>query len=381
MSRIVLSLALAALTLALTPAPSVGRADSRRADRALDSALSELVRTRSGPPGAIAVVQRGASRRSHFAGVAVVGTHKRPRVSDLMRIASVSKAFSGASALSLVAAGRLRLDDTIGKLLPDLPAAWAPVTLAQALHHTSGLPDFTAADGFRKAFVAAPHATPQPRELLSFAAGEPLQFAPGSRFSYSNTDNVVVALMTSAATGSPYAAVLRSQVARPLRLRRTSLPTGFRLPAPAIHGYDTSDAKPDDVTTLSSASWAFASGGIVSTPADLNTFVRGYVGRRLFGRALQRRQLALVPGSSEPPGPGRNSAGLGIFRYRTRCGTVYGHTGNIFGYTQFIAASLDGRRSATVSASGQFSQNRSAKVFKKLRGVFGRAVCAATARP
>ena len=41
--------------------------------------------------------------------------------------------------------------------------------------------------------------------------------------------------------------------------------------------------------------------------------------------------------ASEPPGPGKNSAGLGIFRYETRCGTVWGHTGNYPGYTQFAA--------------------------------------------
>ena len=57
-----------------------------------------------------------------------------------MRIASVAKAFSGAVALALVDRGRLHLGDTMGELLPRLPSNWAPVTLRQALNHTSGLP-------------------------------------------------------------------------------------------------------------------------------------------------------------------------------------------------------------------------------------------------
>jgi D-alanyl-D-alanine carboxypeptidase len=125
-------------------------------------------------------------------------------------------------------------------------------------------------------------------------------------------------------------------------------------------------------------------GGLVSTPADLNRFIRGYVGRRLFGRSVQRRQLRLVRGGSEPTGPGENRAGLGIFRYRTRCGTVYGHTGSFYGYTQFAAATLDGRRSVTVSANEQLNQTYTGqrlRVFRRLRAAEEDAVCAALARP
>jgi hypothetical protein len=104
------------------------------------------------------------------------------------------------------------------------------------------------------------------------------------------------------------------------------------------------------------------------------------VGRKLFGRATQRQQLRLVKGHSEPPGPGVNSAGLGIFRYETGCGTVYGHTGNLPGFTQFTAATLDGRRSVTVSANAQVVPNsKSAAVragFDALRRVDALAVCA-----
>ncbi|HEY5164904.1 MAG TPA: peptidase S12, partial [Acidimicrobiia bacterium] len=87
-----------------------------------------------------------------------------------------------------------------------------------------------------------------------------------------------------------------------------------------------------------------------------------------------------VAGNSEPPGPGVNAAGLGIFRYQTSCGTVYGHTGNTAGYTQFIAATRDGSRSATVSVNAQVNPRTDAKLFPTLRRVFSTAVCAALAR-
>ena len=93
--------------------------------------------------------------------------------------------------------------------------------------------------------------------------------------------------------------------------------------------------------------------------------------------AVHRAQFRFVPGDSEPPGPGTNAAGLGIFRYSTRCGTVYGHTGNTAGYTQFIAASADGRRSVVVSVNAQITPKTDAALFTRLRALYVTGVCAA----
>jgi D-alanyl-D-alanine carboxypeptidase len=150
---------------------------------------------------------------------------------------------------------------------------------------------------------------------------------------------------------------------------------------PFIHGYDLSEQPPEDVSELVAAGWSWASGGIVSTPADLNDFIRGYVGGKLFDERTRAKQRRVIEGgSSEPPGPGKNSAGLGIFRYETRCGTVWGHTGNTAGYTQFMAASPNGRRSVTVSINSQLAPPvGDPDAFKALRRAEGLAVCAALA--
>ena len=135
---------------------------SGSADQSLDRALGALVAMPSGPAGVIAVVQRGRSIAVHRAGVGDLRTGRPMRASDHMRLASVSKAFTGAVALGLVARGRLSPGDTIGKLLPWLPRGRWPVTLRQALNHTSGLPDYTATRTWQQAFTRAPLATPPP---------------------------------------------------------------------------------------------------------------------------------------------------------------------------------------------------------------------------
>ena len=351
-----------------------------RADAALDRALAGLVGHADGPPGIAVVVQRGKRAVLHRAGTADLADGAPIRASDSMRLASVAKAFSGAVALSLVADGTLSLGDTVGKWLPGLPRAWSKVTLRELLQHTSGVPDFSQTKAFRKALLKSLLKPPAPRVLLSFAPKR-LNFRPGSRFEYSNSDNIIAALMAEAATGKSYSSELRSRVFAPLGLGHTSLPRGAALPSPIVHGYDVAPPQlPVDVSRLFAAGWAWASGGIVSTPHDANLFVRGYARGATTSRAVRRAQFTFRPGSSEPPGPGVNSAGLAIFRYRTGCGTVYGHTGNTAGYTQFVAASGNGSRSVVVTVNTQITPAVHPDRFRELRHIYTLAVCAALAR-
>jgi D-alanyl-D-alanine carboxypeptidase len=344
----------------------------------LQRAMDALVERPAGPPGMVVIVHRGGDRQVLTAGVANVESGQEIRASDHMRVASVAKAFSGAAALTLVDTGGLSLRDTIGERLPFLSNAWADVTLAQLLHHTSGLPDFSKNRAFQERVIAQPQVPMPPRRLLSFIKGRDLLFEPGSRFKYSNSDNVVVGLMVQEATGQPYARALKRLVSDPLHLERTSLPRGVQLRQPFVHGYAVAPGEPpEDVSEVIAAGLAWASGGVVSTPADLDRFIRGYVGARLFPRALQAKQLRLVQGHSEPPGPGLNKAGLALFRYQTRCGTVYGHTGNTLGYTQFGAATLEGHRSVTVSITRQLTPKDDPVMFQELRQLQVLAVCAA----
>ncbi len=375
--------------LAVTPTGTSAGTDrgalkgAKDPDAKLDRALKKLVAKRGGPPGVIAVVQRGQHREVHTFGVGNIETGQPMRPVDHMRIASAAKAFSGGVALSLVSKRELSLDDTIGDRLPELPYAWSEVTLRQLLGHTSGIPDFSGDPDFLDAVRASLKKAPPPQELLSFVEDKDLLFEPGSEYRYSNSDNIAVALMVEEATGDAYEDQLKKQVYGPLGLRRTTLPAGPDLREPYIHGYDNdpSEQPPEDFSELVAAGWAWASGGIVSTPADMNTFIRGYVSGELFDRRTRSQQRSVFEGgSSEPPGPGKNSAGLALFRYETRCGTVWGHTGNTPGYTQFVAASPDGRRSVVVSINTQLTLKVGSRgAFEALRRAEGLAVCAALA--
>jgi D-alanyl-D-alanine carboxypeptidase len=367
------------LTAGITFAISLGIATSAAAAPStpadVQRGLEQLVEAPGGPPGAIATIYRNGKLTVLRAGRADVRRKGAPKATDHMRIASVAKAFNGAVALNLIGAGRFGLDDTIGQRFAGMPPAWGTVTVRQMLNHTSGLPDYTQSKGFAKQAEKDPRGYVSPQKIISWVSHDPLEFAPGSKYEYSNTDNIVVGLLATMTTREPYAEVLKQIVFDPAKLSQTSFPTQVALPTPFIHGYLVSPGeKPEDASTLLSPSGAWASGAVVSTPKDLNTFIRSYLGLKFFDRAQQTQQMQFVPGGeSSPPGPGKNSAGLALFRYKTRCGTVYGHTGNFPGYVQWAAATEDGSRAVTTSLN---IPAPSGKLLAQLRNLQTTAVCA-----
>lgn len=372
-----LAMVCAASGLALL-SPASGSA-AATTDAAVQRGLERLVGAKGGPPGAIATLYRDGRTTVLSTGRSDVARRGAPRAGQHMRIASIAKAFSGAVALHLVQLGRLGLDDTIGRRLRGLPRAWARVTVREMLNHTSGLPDYTRSKGFAKQAKDDPRGYVPPSRIIGWVRKDGLAFRPGSRYAYSNTDNIVVGLIAQAVTGTPYGRLLQDIVFRPAGLTQTTFPTRrITLPAPFIHGYVVGPGdRPQDVTTLLSPSGAWASGAIVSTPADLGAFIRADLGLTFFRGAEQAQQMRFVPGSSSPPGPGRNAAGLALFRYTTRCGVVYGHTGNFPGYVQWAAATADGTRSVTTTLN---IPAPTGALLRRLRAVQATAVCALLGR-
>jgi D-alanyl-D-alanine carboxypeptidase len=363
-----------AVLASLLLVPTAGAKFRTAPNSGLQRALDAITATPAGPPGIAVLLDRGRHKEFFSAGSAAQG---RPPAPDLrFRIASVAKGFNAYIATKLAGKG-LTLDTTLAQSIPGvLPAAEA-VTLRQLLQHTSGLPDYIRDKGFIDQLLAEPSRYFSPAQLIGFVRGKPLEFAPGSRYHYSDTDNIAAGLMEEKASGLPYEQLLATLVFNPLGMRGSSLPRTVKMPRPFLHGYDIEPGKkPEDVSELINPAGAWASGGIVSTPIDLSRFVGAYVPAVL--AASREGEVAFRPGASSPPGPGKNEAGIGIFRYRSGCGTVYGHTGSFPGYRILAAASANGRRSVVFVANAQIVPGSgSPQVAKAITRAQKLAVCRA----
>jgi D-alanyl-D-alanine carboxypeptidase len=279
------------------------------------------------------------------------------------RIGSDTKPFVATVALQLVGEGRLALDDTVEEHLPAVVTGNGNdgnvITVRHLLQHTSGIhDDYPGFDTPEQYLEQRFHPYP-PKELVARAMRQPPLFAPGSGWAYSNTGYMLIAMIIERVTGRPWYEEAEARIIRPLGLEHTVWPDGDPgLPAPHARGYQrfVAGGEPVDVTELIDAN---ASGGLISTTADLNRFFRALLDGTLLGPAELAEMQRTVPVDEQvrqlwPSG----RYGLGLRMRPLSCGGVYwGHGGGGAGYVTEDGATSDGRRSVVISMSSTLADS------------------------
>jgi D-alanyl-D-alanine carboxypeptidase len=276
------------------------------------------------------------------------------------RIGSTNKTLVATVVLQLVGEGRMGLDDTVERRLPGLVRGngndGTRMTVRQLLQHTSGIhdgdyPTIDSAEEYRE----HRYDRHTPEQIVAAALRHPPDFPPGAGWSYSNTGYVLLGMVVERVTGRPWHQEVHDQIISRLGLRHTIWPgTSPGLPAPHAKGY-TRFAPGEELTETTLLVDADASGGYLSTTADLDRFLRAlFDGRLLRPRQVaQLRQTVPVDARTNLLWPGARY-GLGIFARPLPCGgTAWIPSGDQIGYRTRTGVTADGRRSAVVSMSTQ----------------------------
>ena len=244
----------------------------------------------------------------------------------------MTKTFTATIVLQLVEEGKLRLESTLEDHVPGVVPRGDEITVRQLLAHRSGLANVTEFPAWMK--QAERSSSTRPLVTLRFAGSHPLEFDPGSRYRYSNTNYIALGLVIEKVSGHTYARELDRRILKPLRLDRTELPKTWRLPDLDDAGYNPN--------------LPWAAGAIVSNAQDISRFYAAL----LSGRVLSRASLATMKGPPVAAGGGL-ATGLGIFSINFPCGRAWGHQGFIVDYATNVSASAKGDRVAVVSVRGQ----------------------------
>ena len=174
------------------------------------------------------------------------------------QIASISKQFTAMLIMQLVAVNKLELDQPISNYLPEYPKNTADkVTIHQLLTHSSGIPN---ANTKEKAF--------RPKDMVNQFAEEPLLFAPGERFDYSNSGYTLLGYLIETITEKPYEEVLQEKIFKPLQMDNSGLYKHKPIVKNMSSGYNKWYGNFYD-TDHTDESSAYAAGGIYSTVEDL----------------------------------------------------------------------------------------------------------------
>ncbi len=258
------------------------------------------------------------------AGFANIDAETPIQSADSFRIGSMTKTFMGVLMLSLEEDGFFNLDDPAADYLPlDVYAGIEnadDATLREMLQMTSGVFDYLENESFWDAYEDNPTYLWRPLEVLDFAVGEPANFAPGDGWSYSNTNYILAQLVAEQVTGQPLGALFEERVLSPAGMNDSYLEhyqTG-----PLVDSYEYGQ----DVTGYNDGT-GMADGGLISTAADLDRFMRALEA----GVIISEESLETL---FEPAGPGEASEyGLGVELVNNQWGEAWGHTGATAGFS------------------------------------------------
>jgi len=330
----------------------------------------------AGAPGALLLVRNGNRTVRLTAGLGNVARKTPMRPGDHFKIASLTKSYTATVVLQLVGEGKLSLDDNVEQRLPGLVPNGRKITIRQLLNHTSGLFDYFELPKFLKPYLSGNFGYYwAPRQLVRMGVSHKPLFAPGTDYSYSNTNYVLAQLIVERVTGKSLGTELKRRIFQPLHLRDTIYPTKPGLPSPYARGYKLLGKPPATDVTQLSPSMSPGSGAIVSTALDVADFYRAL----LSGKLLKPQQMTAmktvvslrtgktVVGS----GPGD---GLGIGRPPYAC-VGWSHGGEFPGYEAFAISSADGRRQTVLMMNQDRSTapKRAVALFDKL---VAKAFCA-----
>lgn len=289
MTRVIVLSALVLLpSLGAHPCPALAQAAPPASRAELVTRLDSLARAylADGPSvgAAVAVVRGRDTLLLRGYGLADREVRRAATVDQRFRIGSLTKQFTAAAIMRLAERGKLSLDDELSRWVPEFPLQGHRVTLRQLLNHTSGIRNYLESPTWRARW--ADDLTPL--QVADLVARDTFDFAPGTRWSYSNTGYTLLGLVVERASGRPYAEFVRYELIAPLGLRHTSYCPNRPRGAEWASGYGVRNDRVVPAEYLS-MTHPYAAGALCSTVGDFVTWQRALAAGRVVTPASYAR--------------------------------------------------------------------------------------------
>lgn len=254
----------------------------------------------------------------------------------LMQSGSVGKQFVSAAIMILVEEHKLSLDDSVTKYFPDAPARWKPILIKNLLSHTSGLSEYESGDrtGPNGPFYLRLDFTED--QLIKKFYAMPIEWAPGTKWAYRNTNYVILGVLIHKITGERYDQFLHDRIFAPLGMTSTRLISDRDIIMNRSSGYAI-----DDQSQLKNQEWvsptfnATADGALYFNVLDLAKWDAALYKTRLLTQASLDRIWTVYPLNDGKPNPGLYGFGWVITQFHGH--KLIEHGGAWQGFTCEIA--------------------------------------------
>ena len=309
---------------AAVAAAAQGTLDAATASR-VDEAVQTVLARSGAPSASVAIVQGGAITYARAYGTARVGPPPVAATPSMRySIGSISKQFTAVALLLLAEEGRLSLDDRVSKWFPELTRA-GDITVRQLLSMTSGYQDYWPQDYVMPGMLE----DVTPAAIMRGWAQKPLDFEPGTRWQYSNTNYVIAGQIAERVAGRPLLALLRERVFTPLQMASVVDTDQAALGPGDPMRYRRFGLGPPREAPKEGKGWMSAAGELAMTARDLALWNVAVMNRAVLKpqsyRELERETL-LADGAPTAYGLGVNVAMTGGRRQISHGGEVSGFT-------------------------------------------------------
>ncbi len=313
-------------------------------------------------PGAlVGIWQDGYETQFISKGVADIVSARPPAPGDRFRIASNTKMFTAMALLILADQKKINLDDKVSKYINDYPHTGL-VTIRQLANHSSGYFNYTEDPGFTAAAASNMSRRWTAREMLEYIKTRPLNFTPGAKHSYSNTNYLLMGLIIEAVTGLKWEDYIKSKIIDTLMLSDTYYPAGVSIAGSHLKGYNVENGFTAEI--ILDPSMGGAAGGFVSTLNDMKKWLDALAGHSLISPSMFAEQLKCI---SVPDSAGTAEYGFGVLRIWSK---FIGHTGVIPGYNSAAFISLDRKQAVVVVFNNEEGSRGADAAFKIAKYLF-----------
>jgi CubicO group peptidase (beta-lactamase class C family) len=274
------------------------------------------------------------------------------------RIGSITKQFTAAAILLLEEQGKLKVEDSVKKYIPDAPETWDKVTLYNVLTHTGGIPNFTDFPDYPQKSLSPMTAG----EIVAWFKDKPLDFEPGAKYSYSNSDYVLLGYLIEKLSGQTYEKFLRENILTPLGMKDSGYDSNTAIIEHRASGYSRTRAGPVNAGYVN-MTVPHGAGGLYSTTLDLLKWEQGLFG----GKLLEPESLAKMTT------PFKENYAFGLIIQTTDGRKNIWHNGGIQGFNASLGYYPDSK--ITVAVLSNLNGNAPDEMLPKLAAVaHGQAV-------
>jgi CubicO group peptidase (beta-lactamase class C family) len=275
--------------------------------------------------GAILVAHQGRILLKSAYGFANVECSSPNTPQTKFEIGSLTKQFTASAILHLVEAGKLRLDTPISTYIPDLPNAWSRITIHHLLTHTSGIPNTAKLSDYSHGL----HHHYTPEELIGLVRDRPLDYEPGAKWTYSNTDYYLLGYLIERVSAESYATYLQHHLFEPLTMGDTGYNSYVTVLARRANGYAHEDGQLQNADRPD-PSIPYSAGAVYSTVEDLFKWDEALYSGTIIKRATQDKMFTSYKEGGE-------GYGYGWFLSSKEGRKKQYHEGSTFGFGSFIA--------------------------------------------